>query len=136
MQMRFGFPIDYSGTQSRTIELAEGSGEDRLPINLLQPEPLAKYPTHRGVPPQRAEFARRGPRVADENRARPGPPRTGRRPWGGGEAESEGCGETTVEDDNEVWRDLRRDPEGWGQFPSFRRRSSLEDTPYSSLLTP
>jgi hypothetical protein len=50
------------------------------------------------------------------------------------EAESEGCGGSTVEDDNEVWPDLRRNPEGWGQFSPFRRHSSLEDTPYSSLL--
>jgi hypothetical protein len=52
------------------------------------------------------------------------------------EAESEGCGGTTVEDDNEVRRDLRRNPQGWGRFSPFRRRSSLEDSPYSSLLTP
>ena len=74
--------------------------------------------------------------VADENRARPGPPRTGLRPWGGDEAESEGCGGSTVEDENEVWPDLRRNPEGWGQFSSFLRHASLEDSPYSSLLTP
>ena len=27
-------------------------------------------------------------------------------------------------------------PGGWGQFSPFRRHSSLEDTPYSSLLVP
>jgi len=42
----------------------------------------------------------------------------------------------TVKDDNEVWTDLRRNPEGWGQFSPFLRHSSLEDTPYSSLLVP
>ena len=52
------------------------------------------------------------------------------------EAESEGCGGSTVEDDNEVWPDFHRNPKGWGQFPPFHRRSSLEDTPYSSLLAP
>ena len=52
------------------------------------------------------------------------------------EAESEGCGGTTVEDDNEVWRGLTRNPKGWGQFSPFRRHLSLEDTPYSSLLAP
>jgi hypothetical protein len=35
------------------------------------------------------------------------------------EAESEGCGGPTVEDDNEVWPDLRRNPEGWANFPDF-----------------
>ena len=45
------------------------------------------------------------------------------------ETESEGCGGTTVEDDSEVWPHLRRNPEGWGQFPSFLRHSSLEDEP-------
>jgi hypothetical protein len=77
-----------------------------------------------------------GTPVCGRNRARPGPPRTGLRPWGGDEAESEGCGGSTVEDDNEVWPDLRRNPEGWGQFSSFLRHASLEDSPYSSLLTP
>ncbi len=52
------------------------------------------------------------------------------------EAESEGCGGSTVEDDNEVWTDLRRNPKGWGQFSPFLRRSSLADTPYASLLAP
>jgi hypothetical protein len=32
----------------------------------------------------------------------PGPPRTGLRPWGGDEAEDDGCGDPTAEDDNEV----------------------------------
>jgi hypothetical protein len=50
------------------------------------------------------------------------------------EAESEGCGGSTVEDDNDEWHDLRRNPEGWGQFPSFLCHSSLEDSQYSSLL--
>jgi len=52
------------------------------------------------------------------------------------EAEDEGCGGPTAEDDNEVWRDFRRNPSGWAQFASFRCRSSLEDSRYSSLLTP
>ena len=41
---------------------------------------------------------------------------------GPGAAESEGCGGTKVEDDNKVWADLRRNPEGRGQFSPFRRR--------------
>jgi hypothetical protein len=52
------------------------------------------------------------------------------------EAESEGCGGPTVEDDNEVCRDFPRNPSGWGQFSPFRRQSSLADTPYASLLDP
>jgi len=52
------------------------------------------------------------------------------------EAESEGCGGPTVKDDNEVWPHLRRNPKGRGQFFQFLRHSSLEDTPYSSLLAP
>ena len=64
------------------------------------------------------------------------------------EAEDEGCGGPTVESDNEVWRDFRRNPgpplrsmtewkpKGWGQFSSFRCRKSLEDSRYSSLLAP
>ena len=52
------------------------------------------------------------------------------------EAESEGCGGPTVEDDNEVWPHFRRNPKGWGQFSSFRRQSSLADTRYASLLIP
>src|ERR1700727_1279541 len=59
-----------------------------------------------------------------------------RRKIGPNEAESEGCGGSTVEDDNEGWTDLRRDPEGWGQFSPFLRPSSLEDSRYSSLLAP
>src|ERR1700733_7468252 len=59
-----------------------------------------------------------------------------RRKIGPNEAESEGCGGSTVEDDNEVWTDLRRNPEGWGQFSPFLRHSSLEDSRYSSLLAP
>jgi hypothetical protein len=50
------------------------------------------------------------------------------------EAESEGCGGTTVEDDNEAWPDLRRNPEGWGQFSPFHRRSKMIDIRRSSLL--
>ena len=46
-------------------------------------------------------------------------------------AESEGCGGTTVEDDNEVWRIFARNPKGWGQFdqigPDFLS-GSLEAT--------
>ena len=72
----------------------------------------------------------------------------GLRPWGGDEAESDGCGGPTAEDDNEVWRDFRRNPgvpdtfvagwkpKGWGQFSSFRCRSSLEGSRHSSVLTP
>src|ERR1022692_4133479 len=52
------------------------------------------------------------------------------------EAESEGCGGSTVEDENEVWPDFRRNHSGRGQFSSFRRRSSLADTRYASLLIP
>ena len=92
----------------------------------------------------------RGMALPTKIRPEPGPPRTGLRPWGGDEAESEGCGGPTVEDENEVWPDfhpcdkdpspgtpdLCRNPEGWGQFLPFHRRSSLEDTPYSSLLAP
>jgi hypothetical protein len=50
------------------------------------------------------------------------------------EAESEGCGGSTVEDDNKVWRIFRRNPKGRGQFSPFLRRSSLADTRYASLL--
>ena len=32
------------------------------------------------------------------------------------EAEAEGCGYSTVEADNEVWANLRRNPEGRGRF--------------------
>src|ERR1700692_4220446 len=49
--------------------------------------------------------------VANENRFRPGPPRTGPSFVG-------------------------KKSEGWGQFSPFLRHSSLEDTPYSSLLAP
>jgi putative ABC transport system ATP-binding protein len=52
------------------------------------------------------------------------------------EAESEGCGESTVEDDNEVWANFRRNPKGRGGFPPWLRRSSLKYTPYSALLAP
>ena len=52
------------------------------------------------------------------------------------EAESEGCGGSTVEDENEVWPDFRRNPSGRGQFSPFRCQSSLADTRYASLLTP
>jgi len=51
------------------------------------------------------------------------------------EAESEGCGGTTVEDDNKVWPDFRRNPEGEGGFFRLLRPSSLKYTRYLSLLT-
>jgi hypothetical protein len=40
------------------------------------------------------------------------------------EAEDEGCGGPTGESDNEVWRDFRRNPRGWGRDPlrSFIRK--------------
>jgi len=55
------------------------------------------------------------------------------------EAESEGCGGSTVEGENEVWPDFhpsdkdpslgtpdfRCNPKGRGQFSPFRRQSSL-----------
>jgi hypothetical protein len=92
----------------------------------------------------------RGMALPTKIRPEPGPPRTGLRPWGGDEAESEGCGGSTVEDDNEVWPDFRRNPgspardlcvlgwkpKGWGQFFPFHRLSSLGDTRYPSLLLP
>ena len=65
-----------------------------------------------------------------------GPLRTGLRPQGGDEAEAEGCGGSTVEADNEVWPDLRRNPKGRGHFSPFLRQSSLADTRYASLLIP
>ena len=52
------------------------------------------------------------------------------------EAESEGCGGPTVEDDNEVWPAFLRDLEGRGHFLSFLRQLSLADTRYASLLIP
>jgi len=52
------------------------------------------------------------------------------------EAEPEGCGGPTVEGENEVWPDFRRNPSGRGQFSRFLRPSSLADTRYASLLTP
>ena len=52
------------------------------------------------------------------------------------EAEPEGCGGPTVKGENEVWPDLRRNPEGRGQFSRFRCPSSLTDTRYASLLSP
>ncbi|MGB6131272.1 MAG: hypothetical protein WBG54_05790, partial [Acidobacteriaceae bacterium] len=59
------------------------------------------------------------------------------RTWSmGWEAEPEGCGGPTVEGENKVWPDLPRNPEGWGPFSPFRRRSSLADTRYASLLAP
>jgi len=54
---------------------------------------------------------------------------------GPNEAETEGCGGSTVEGENEVWPDLRRNPSGRGQFSRFLRRSLLADTRYASLLT-
>jgi hypothetical protein len=65
-----------------------------------------------------------------------GSPRTGLRPWGGDEAEPEGCGGSTVKGENEVWPDFHRNPKGRGHFSSFRRQSSLADTRYASLLIP
>jgi hypothetical protein len=50
------------------------------------------------------------------------------------EAESEGCGGTTVEDENEVWPDFCRNPEGEGGFSRSLRLSSLKYTRYLSLL--
>jgi hypothetical protein len=50
------------------------------------------------------------------------------------EAESEGCGGPTVEDDNEERPDLRRNPERWGQFLPFRRRSKILHIRRFSLL--
>ena len=47
------------------------------------------------------------------------------------EAESAAHGGTTLKDNNEVWRDFRRNPEGRGQFSRLRCRSSLEDAQYS-----
>ena len=38
------------------------------------------------------------------------------------------------ENDNKVWRDLRRNPKGWDQFSSSLCRSSLADTRYASQL--
>ena len=57
---------------------------------------------------------------------------------GQGEAESEGCGGSTVEEDNEAWPDLRRNPEGWGQFPHFSvaRRSKILRVRHFSILQP
>ena len=65
---------------------------------------------------------------------------------GGDEAEADGFGGSKVEADNEAWPDfhptdmypspgtpdLRRNPEGWGQFLSFPCRSSLTDTRVST----
>jgi len=36
------------------------------------------------------------------------------------EAEPEGCGGSTVEGENEVWPDFRRNPKGRGHLPDFR----------------
>src|ERR1019366_3559777 len=52
------------------------------------------------------------------------------------EAELEGCGGATVEGENDVWPDFRRNPKGRGQFSPDIRHSSLGDTRYPSLLTP
>jgi hypothetical protein len=52
------------------------------------------------------------------------------------EAEPEGCGGSTVEGENEVWPDFRRNPKGRGQFSRFLRQSSLAYTRYASLLIP
>jgi hypothetical protein len=52
------------------------------------------------------------------------------------EAEPAGFGGPKVKGDNKVWRDFRRNPKGRGQFFRFRRRSSLTDTRYASLLSP
>ncbi len=50
------------------------------------------------------------------------------------ETEAAAHGGTTLKDDNEVWRDFRRNPQGRGQFSRLRCLSSLEDVQYSSLL--
>jgi hypothetical protein len=52
------------------------------------------------------------------------------------EAESEGCGGTTVEGENEVWPDFRRNPSGRANFPHFvvNRRSQTPGMHRSSLL--
>jgi hypothetical protein len=52
------------------------------------------------------------------------------------EAEDEGCGGSTVESDNKVWRDFHRNPKGWANFPHFgvARRSKIPDIRRSSLL--
>jgi hypothetical protein len=42
------------------------------------------------------------------------------------EAEADGCGDPTVEGENEVWRDLRRSPKGRVRFSTFRCRSSFQ----------
>jgi hypothetical protein len=52
------------------------------------------------------------------------------------EAEPEGCGGSTVEGENEVWPDFRRNLLGRGQSSSFSRHSLLRYTRYLSLLTP
>ena len=105
-------------------------------------EPVINCPAD-GVLPR---HVRAGDPIARENRAGPGSPRTSFVGWrrGGGV----GCRGSTVESDNKVWRDFRRNPgvpdifvagwkpKGWGRFSSFRCRSSLEDFRYSSFLTP
>src|SRR5580658_4521040 len=109
-------------------EVAGVPGEER---QLLRPlESVINFRAG-GVLPQ---HMRAGDPIAREIAPDRGP--RGLRPWGGDEAESEGCGRSTVESDNKVWRDFHRNPKGWGQFSSFRCRSSLEDSRYSSLLTP
>ena len=54
----------------------------------------------------------------------------------GWEAESAAHGEPTGKDENEVWADFRRNPEGRGQFSRLGCRSSLEGSNIrrSSLL--
>jgi hypothetical protein len=64
----------------------------------------------------------------------PGPPRTGLRPWGGDEAEPEGCGGSTVDGENEVWPDFRRNPSGWE--PIFLIPSSLVVSRHPVCVTP
>jgi hypothetical protein len=52
------------------------------------------------------------------------------------EAEAEGCGGSTVEADNEVWANLRRNPKGRGRFssPQPAKLTGDPDFPISSSL--
>src|SRR5689334_18802674 len=49
------------------------------------------------------------------------------------EAEAEGCGGSTVEADNEVWANLRRNPKGRGRFPSPQPAKLTGDPDFRSL---
>ena len=55
--------------------------------------------------------------VASENRAKQ---------FWARKAESESCGDPTAEGENAVWPDLRRNPQGRGQFSPCLRRCSLQ----------